>query len=78
MEAQSEWSSMKNGGGVQTHIIQREVEVNVVSQERGARDEEQGWQRQLAAKFPEGPGEEGHFANAKGSEMKPRDAGSGS
>ncbi|KAI6869891.1 hypothetical protein KC343_g8097 [Hortaea werneckii] len=78
VEAQSEWSSMKNGGGAQTHIIQREVEVNVVSQERGVRDEEHDWQRQLAAKFPQSPGEGGHFANAIGPEMKPRDAGSGS
>ncbi|RMY87211.1 hypothetical protein D0861_05515 [Hortaea werneckii] len=74
VEAQSEWSSIKNGA--QTHIIQREVEVNVVSQERAVRDEEQDWQRQLRARFPEGPGEEGHFANARGPETTPRDAGS--
>ncbi|RMY10769.1 hypothetical protein D0867_08291 [Hortaea werneckii] len=58
VEAQSEWSSMKNGGGgggAQIHIIQKEVEVNVVSQERGEMDEGQGRQRQLTAKFPEGP-----------------------
>ena len=57
VEAQSEWSSMKNGGGgggAQTHIIHKEVEVKVVSLERDEMDEGQDWQRQLTAKSPEG------------------------
>lgn len=78
VEAQSEWSSMKNGGsGAQTHIIQKEVEVNVVSQERGEKDGEQDWQRHLAAKRPRGQGEQGQFANARGPEATPGEAGSG-
>ncbi|RMY63172.1 hypothetical protein D0865_00005 [Hortaea werneckii] len=58
VEAQSEWSSIKNGrcgGGAQTHIIQKEVEVNVVSLERDEMDEGQALQRQLTAKHPKGP-----------------------
>ena len=58
VEAQSEWTSMKNGGGeggAQTHTIQKEVEVNVLSLARGEMDEGQDWQHQLTAKFPNGP-----------------------
>ncbi|RMX77070.1 hypothetical protein D0869_10164 [Hortaea werneckii] len=54
VEAQSEWSSMKNGGGAQTHIIQKELEVSVVSQERGKESGGLDRQRQLTAKFTEG------------------------
>lgn len=55
VEAQSEWSSIKNGGGgAQTHVIQKELEASVVSQERGKEDRGLDRQRQLTAKFTEG------------------------
>ncbi|RMY76712.1 hypothetical protein D0863_01802 [Hortaea werneckii] len=55
VEAQSEWSSIKNGGGgAQTHVIQKELEASVVSQERGEEDRGLDRQRQLTAKFTEG------------------------